>query len=451
MADACSALGLTRGGPALLVAVIAGCTGAEGLFWPSPPAGAQSMLIVSLAEDGPVVIAQEGVGPSSFSAPPGPLFLLFSSETLSGLAIEEGQLPRGNGRSLPEALATFEKVEARWAPLTSGSDDPRLATVRFAAPDRGTCLAAGGCYGLSPDPEECKLPCPCAKAPLAQDVYPHNDCPLPDPRAEVCYRSRGPLLGFGAPGIKDALGSVVDEGGKWVLYFSTDRFNPGGPPKLARAELEPSITIRPGSIEAIDLGLDPRVAQERPNVRSDALELFFQVRTGSVAKDEIWMASRPHSGAPFGRARTVLANGEARQFPVLLGDFRSLLYRSETIAADTIVRNSTIAGDLSFIRDEIGFALAPQQGAFWVNTGCNRQSVLYVRTFPQPYVLMIANLAQFNPLDVHSLLEARRDDGSVFLTGDVEDISFVETPDCRQLLFSVPGGAEVYDIVPCAN
>ena len=332
------------------------------------------MLIVSLAEEGPVVIAQEGIGPASFSAAPGPLFLLYSRANLSELAIEEGQLPRGNGRALPEALATFEKFDARWEPLALGSADPRLTAVRFAAPDRATCLAAGGCYGLSPEPEQCTLPCPCAKAPLSSEVYPHNECPLPEPRSEACYRDRGPLLGLAVPGAHDALGSVVVEGGKWILYFSTDRFGPGGPAKLARAELEPTLTIRPGSIEEIDLGLDAQFAQERPNVRVDGLELFFQVRTSTGAEYELWMASRPRPGAPFGRPRRVHAKPKLDLlFPVLLGDFRTLLYRAEDLAAVAAVRTSTSAGDLGFTGHGVGFPLAPQQGAFWVNTGCDRQ------------------------------------------------------------------------------
>lgn len=408
------------------------------------------MLIVSLTEDGPVVIAQEGVEPSPFSAPPGPLFLRYSSATLGQLALEEGQLPRGNGRPLPEALATFEKLEARWTPLASGSADPRLATVRLAAPDRGACLAAGGCYGLSPDPELCNLPCPCATSPLPDGVYPHNDCPLPESRAEVCYRARGVLTGLGDPGVKDALGSVIVEDGRWMLYFSTDRFSPGGAPKLARAELDPDISIRPGSIEAIDLGLASNVRAERPNVRVDGLELFFQVRTATGARSELWMATRPHPSLPFGRPRTVHAKtSDDLLFPVLLGDFRTLLYRSEDLAAVAAVRSSTFAGDLGFTGHGTGFPLAPEQGAFWVNVGCDRQSVLYVRTMPQPYALMVVKFARFDPLDVHSRLEVRRDDNTAFLTGDQEDISFVETPDCRHLLFARPGGAEVYDAVPC--
>lgn len=438
-------------GAAALAGLLAGCTHSEGLEWPTPPVGAQSILIVSLAEDGPVVIAQAGVGPSAFSVGPGPVYLIYTKATLAELAIEEGQLPRGNGRALPEALATFEKLDARWEPLALGSADPRLAAVRFAAPDRATCLSAGGCYGLGPDPEQCNLPCPCAKAPLSRQVYPHNECPLPEPRAEACYQRRGPLAGLLAPGALDALGSVVAEDGEWILYFSTDRFSPGTP-KLARAELEASIAVRPESIAVIELGLGPTVAQERPHVRVDGLELYFHARTSTAAKYELWMATRPRLGAPFVRPRRVHAKPNSDLlFPVLLGDFRTLLYRAADLAAVAAVRTSTFAGDLGFTGHDVGFSLAPEQGAYWVNTGCDRQSVLYVRTVPQPYVLTIASLSTLAPLATYPAFAAQRQDGTPFLTGDVEDISFVETPDCRHLLFSVPGNAEVYDTVPCAR
>lgn len=408
------------------------------------------MLIVVLAEDGPVVIAHQGVGPAPFAAPPGPLYLRYLGAPLSELALPEGQLPRGDGRPLPEGLATFEKVDTRWSPVDATDAELRLAAVRIAAPERGACLGAGGCYGLSPNPEECKLPCPCARTSLLKEPYPHNDCLLPDPRAEACYRSRGPLLGLAAPGANDTVTSVGVEDGRWILYFSTDRYGPPGDLKLARAVLEPNLAIRPGSIEPIDLGLPADYAQERPQVRADGLELFFQVRTGSIAINEIWVASRPRLGAPFVRPRVVLSKAtDHLRFPVLLGDLRTLIFRSDTLAAVAVVRSSTVAGDTGFLGEGVGFPLTPGQGAFWLNLGCDRQSLIFLTTVPQPYALTIAAFSRFNPLELHSILEARRDDGTTFLPGDFEGIGFVETPDCRHLLLSLSHGTEVYDAVPC--
>ncbi|MBK6689427.1 MAG: hypothetical protein IPG45_33485 [Deltaproteobacteria bacterium] len=396
-------------------------------------------------------MAFDRTDPTAMSVPSGPLWMLFIAHALPELALQEGELTLGGARALPDALATFELVDGRWERGAPDAPDPRLDTVRLAEPTRAACLAASGCYGLSPAPDTCRLPCPCPETPLATEPYPVLECRLPTPRTPPCYRPVGTLSGLVPPGANVTLGSISVEGPRWWLYFSSSHFEPPLE-RAARVVIDSNLVVQPATLERVLLGLGSREVA-RPWVRADGLELWFESTTSTDTEvpTEAWIASRARWSQPFLRPRPVSPINTAPVLsPLILADYRTLLYRSLTNGVLAVTRSSTIAGTVEDRMDLSAFSIAPNEGAAGLTLGCDRQSILYHRTnlaaFDQRLVL--ASLGSFVPLMLDNTGELRDDQGRPLDPGDFVG-GHLETPDCRHLLVSSGSEVRIFEATAC--
>ena len=127
---------------------------------------------------------------------------------------------------------------------------------------------------------------------------------------------------------------IEDERGQVLLFFSSDR--PGG---MGSADIYSS-TLR--SDETFDWAelvpeLNTLFADERPNVRKDGLEIFFNSnRPGSVGLHDLWVATRTSTQLPWNPPTNLgsTVNSAANEFrPSISFDGRTLYFHSNRLGS----------------------------------------------------------------------------------------------------------------------
>ena len=90
---------------------------------------------------------------------------------------------------------------------------------------------------------------------------------------------------------------VEDATGQVVLYFSSDR--PGG---MGNVDIYSSLVNEDGEFEwaALVTELSTSFIDERPNIRKDGLELFFDSNCpGSLGATDLWVSTRQSTADPW--------------------------------------------------------------------------------------------------------------------------------------------------------
>lgn len=427
--------------------------------WPEV-SGASASYLAFLGPDGPRATGTDGAEPRALDLPDGPAWLGFLERPLADWALEPGPFPLGSARPLPPTIALYRRDPERWVRVAG--NDPDLAGVRLADPRGDLCERAHGCRGYEPNPEFCQVPCPCPSEPLATAAYPRLPCPLPAPRGgDQCFTEEGLVPGLvdaaaPNPNAVDRVTSFVREGGAVSVYLSTDRFGPPGVGVVAKGRWDPSGGVVPGSVVPVELGLPVGTRSERPYVRADGLELWFQSDLPNPTRsDGIYLSARMTPELPFAPARPVtIANAPPSRFstnpsryPILLGDYRTLLYRSEEAGVSTLVRTSSQAGANEWDGVQ-AFPFAPGEGAISLAVGCDRQTILYLATLGGDYRVIFAPIQTLAPISLYSARELRTVEG-VPLRYDTDEGALVETPDCAWLWWSGGQGVRRYRRVPC--
>ena len=117
--------------------------------------------------------------------------------------------------------------------------------------------------------------------------------------------------------------------GQVSLFFSSDR--PGG---IGSADIYSSVLLSDGTFDLATLviELSTPFADERPNVRKDGLELFFNSnRPGSVGLHDLWVATRTSTQMPWDLPTNLgpAVNSTANEFrPSISFDGRTLYFHS---------------------------------------------------------------------------------------------------------------------------
>jgi hypothetical protein len=217
-------------------------------------------------------------------------------------------------------------------------------------------------------------------------------------------------------------------------------------------------------------------------VRADGLEMFFSSSfpSGAYCDDQVYLASRSSLSEPWGAAVEIpvlmhphpapaacppKANppNEAEVLPLLLPDYRTLVFYDESVGALLFsTRNTTVAGDLAFSAAKPTNFDANANGSMVesaLSLSCDRQHVLYSYkpTDQLPPTAFIAPIASFSPLEFGAPSKVlQRAPGSLpepisnpaFLDGP--NLNLIESPDCQWLFLSDAFFVYYSQRVPCS-
>jgi hypothetical protein len=382
------------------------------------------------------------------------LSALFYVDTLDRLGLADGEFERAE---FDPSVSLPMPDEARSERLTSSS----TAAWRDLSP---TELRATLDYWRR------KVPCPELPNPLVEPISLPRGCTLPDvSRSDVCYGAPRLWRQLYIDGVSaDVLpGSLALEGGStWFYHAAATKMN--GMTSLARVRLETAtvadITTR--EVLPVIASNDPNPGwSASPQVRSDALELFFE---GTWPRGTAWSygllsSHRTSIAEPWPGASRLLVDSQAdvsstvaqamysRKSPLLLPDWKTLLYFDifeELVQASQ--RQTTSASDLAF--GEPRAAGLDSRGYISSMTlSCDRRHVLYIRQdrVDTSWSARSVAIVSLDPLAFSAPELIRTSSQPPLFTPGMVTLRIAEALDCKTLYLADDFNLYVADRIPC--
>jgi hypothetical protein len=322
--------------------------------------------------------------------------------TLSELELEPGPIatvePEArSARPIPFEALGFEADVADgksdgWSPPMNALPDA-LAALRIGA---GECAPA----------QTLKL------VPIANHIV-VGQCV--DPRRPVCWQRAQQIELSANPSPNRSIwgGFLAAEGDALWFYFSTNVLTTESWTQLLRERFSDPISPEAQTIEplaASDIGGPMAIGWNyRPLLRPDLLEMFFASSRPDAdwRNPRLYLLARPRVGAwaldalPLDNLNAGVSTGLSE--PALLRDNRTLLYVEGLGEIRYAVRNSTLAGDSSFVPQGVApfdqrLVTTSSITLVAVATSCDGWHLIYVLRYSTSPTAWIAEIETLDPL-----------------------------------------------------